>query len=172
MADKRPEKRPLAFDPVAEAKRQWDLRWSAGEVMAAATSIMRAQQIVVARVSEALRPFDLTFARYEALVLLLFSRQGSLPMGKMGERLMVHPTSVTNIVDRLEAQEFVKRVPHPTDRRTILVEITAEGRDVAEAATEAVEAASFGLDTLSDGDVKRLTDVLRRLRKGAGDFDD
>ena len=85
--------------------------------MAAATAIMRVQQIVLAAVDEALRPFDLTFARYEALVLLQFSRKGSLPLGKMGERLMIHPTSVTNIVDRLEVQGFLRRVPHPTPSR-------------------------------------------------------
>ena len=83
-----------------------------------------------ARVDEALRPFGLTFARYEALVLLTFTRSGSLPLGKMGERLMIHPTSVTNIVDRLEAQGLVRRVAHPTDRRTTLCEITDEGREV------------------------------------------
>ena len=105
--------RRLPFDPIAEARRHWDDRWAGGAPMAAATSIMRAQQIVLARVDEALRPFDLTFARYEALVLLTFSRSGSLPLGKMGERLMIHPTSVTNIVDRLEAQGLVRRARPP-----------------------------------------------------------
>jgi len=107
----------LSFDPIAEARRQWLRRWEAAEPMAAATSIMRAQQIVLARVDAMLRPFELTFARYEALVLLSFTRTGALPLGKMGVRLMVHPTSVTNTVNRLEAQGFVRRVPHPTSNR-------------------------------------------------------
>src|SRR3546814_8368731 len=98
--------------------------------MAAATSIMRAQQIVLARVDEALKPFGLTFARYEALVLLTFSRSGSLPLGKMGERLMIHPTSVTNIVDRLEGQDLVRPVQHPTDRRPTPSEIPDDGRPI------------------------------------------
>src|ERR1044072_9359696 len=88
-------------------------------------------------------PFDLTFARYEALVLLTFSRKGALPLGKMGERLMIHPTSVTNIVDRLEAQGLVKRRPHATDRRTTLAEITDEGRELVEEATRSVAQANF-----------------------------
>jgi len=138
--------------------------------MAAATSIMRAQQIVLGRVDEALRPFDLTFARYEALVLLYFSRSGSLPLGKMGDRLMLHPTSVTNIVDRLEAQGFLHRTPHPTDRRTTLAEITAEGRRVAEKATEAVGAATLGMGELSEVELDRITSALRTLRIDAGDF--
>src|SRR5260370_40250003 len=115
------------FDPIAEARRQWDKRWPAGAAMAAATSIMRAQQIVLARVDEALRELGLTFARYEVLVLLSFSRRGALPLGKMGERLMIHPTSVTNLVDRLELAGLVRRMQHPEDRRTTLAELTGEG---------------------------------------------
>jgi DNA-binding MarR family transcriptional regulator len=138
--------------------------------MAAATSIMRAQQLVLAAVDEALRPHELTFARYEALVLLVFSRTGSLPLGKMGERLMIHPTSVTNIVDRLEQQGLVERAPHPTDRRTTLCRITAQGREVVEAATAAVTAADFGLGDLSAADTERLTAIIARLRVAHDDF--
>ena len=139
--------------------------------MAAATSIMRAQQIVLARVDEALKPFALTFARYEALVLLTFSSRGSLPLGKMGERLMIHPTSVTNIVDRLEAQELVRRLPHPSDRRTTLCEITPEGRRLAERATEAVTAVELGIAGLSAREVDLLVALLGKLRRASGDFD-
>ena len=139
--------------------------------MAAATSIMRAQQIVLARVDEALRPFDLTFARYEALVLLSFSREGALPLGKMGDRLMVHPTSVTNIVDRLEAQGLVERLDHPTDRRTTLCAITASGRAVVEQASDAVTGVRLGMDGLSKRDVAELIRLLTKLRLASGDFE-
>jgi DNA-binding MarR family transcriptional regulator len=160
----------LSLDPIAEARRQWDLRWEGGAVMAAATSIMRAQQIVLARVDEVLRPYELTFARYEALVLLGFTRRGALPMGKMGERLMIHPTSVTNIVDRLEDQGFVRRVPHETDRRTTLVEITEAGRQVMEGATKEVIASSFGLEALDEAELDEMTRLVRTVRAEVGDF--
>jgi DNA-binding MarR family transcriptional regulator len=161
--------RPLAADPIDEARHQWDQRWLGGASMAAATSIMRAQQIIQARVDEALRPFDLTFARYEGLVLLAFSRHGSLPMGKMGERLMIHPTSVTNIVDRLEGQAFVRRQPHDHDRRTTMVEITTAGRDIVDRATGEVVNCAFGLDALSDEQLDDLTSLVRVVRAGSGD---
>jgi DNA-binding MarR family transcriptional regulator len=165
--------RPLGFDAIAEARRQWEAHgWDAPAAMAATTSIMRAQQIILARTEEALRPFDLTFARYEALVLLAFSRNGSLPLGKMGDRLMLHPTSVTNIIDRLEDQGLVRRVPHPTDRRTTLAEITDEGRAITEKATEATSGATLGMGGLSDRELDRLTRLLRKLRVDAGDFPD
>lgn len=141
-----------------------------GDAMAAATSILRAQQVVVVAVDGALRPFGPTFARYEGLVLLSFSRTGSLPLGKMGRRLMIHPTSVTNIVDRLKSQGLVGRVPHPTDGRTTLAVLTDQGRELVGNATEAVNSALFGLDGLTSAALGHLTRVVRELRVEAGDF--
>jgi DNA-binding MarR family transcriptional regulator len=161
----------MVFDVLAEARRQWEARgWAAPAAMTATTSVMRAQQLILACVDDALRPFDLTFARYEALVLLAFSREGALPLGKMGSRLMVHPTSITNIVDRLERQGLVRRSAHPTDRRTTLAEITEDGRRIVDKATEAVSATRFGMAALTDGELDQLTGLLRKVRIDAGDF--
>jgi DNA-binding MarR family transcriptional regulator len=167
-------KQPLNFDPIEEARARWSERWTpdVSEAMAAATSIMRAQQVVLAAVDGALRPFGLTFARYEGLVLLLFSRRGVLPLGKMGQRLMIHPTSVTNIIDRLERQGLVRRIPHPTDGRTTLAEITDDGRRLAKEATTAVNAVTFGLDCLDVEELQQLIRITRKLRKSVGDFSD
>jgi DNA-binding MarR family transcriptional regulator len=161
----------LPFDPIAEARRNWEARgWPAAEAMAAVTSITRAHQIVLARVDAVLRPFGLTFARYEALVLLHVSRRGALPLGRMGARLQVHPASVTNAIDRLEAAGFVRRVPHPTDRRTTLAEITDLGRATVEDATAALGAIRFGAEGLDDAAADRVTEELATLRRDAGDF--
>jgi len=162
----------LPYDPIAEATRQWsDRGWEdAAPGMAAVTSVMRAHQIMLARVDEVLRPFGLTFARYEMLMLLLFSRAGSLPLSKVGSRLQVHPASVTNVVDRLEAQGLVRRVPHPSDGRGVLAEITPEGRELAEQATEALNAKVFAEPGLAPDRVTELVDVLHELRRDAGDF--
>ena len=162
--------RPLSFDPIDEAGRQWDQRWTETRAMQAATSIMRAQQIVLARVDGVLRDWNLTFARYELLVLLHFSREGKLPLGKIGDRLMLHQASVTNLVDRLEEQGFVVREPHPTDRRTTLAALTAEGRAIIDDATKAVIDARVGVAELSDRDAHDLHRILRKLRAGAEDF--
>src|ERR1700727_1642749 len=142
---------PLDFDPIIEATRQWSAHgWEeACDGMAAITSIVRAQQLFLGRIDAVLRPLGLTFARYEVLMLLLFSRAGALPLNKVGTRLQVHPTSVTNAVDRLVSQGLISRVPHPTDRRTTLAEITPAGRRLAEQATAAVNDQVFatpGLD--------------------------
>src|SRR5258708_3004530 len=101
----------LPFDAIAEARRQWDAHdLPESLAMAAATSVMRAQQIVSTAVDRALRPMGLTFARYEVLMLLSFSKEGMLPITRVGERLMVHPTGITKLVDKLEEHGFVRRV--------------------------------------------------------------
>ena len=161
---------PLPFDPIEEAARQWSLRWPAVGQMRAVTSLMRVQQLVLAELDEILRPHGLTFARYEALVLLTFSRRGSLPLGKMGERLQVHPTSVTSIVQRLEAAELVVRRPHPRDGRAVLAEITDSGRALVEAATADLTCAQFGLGALDAGALDELFRLLQPVRRAAGDF--
>jgi DNA-binding MarR family transcriptional regulator len=163
---------PLPFDPVAEAHRRWvEHGWGeAADGMAAVTSIVRAQQILLARIDEQLRDLDLTFARYELLMLLHFSREGRLPMNVVGSRLQVHPTSVTSAVDRLERQGFVHRSPHPTDGRTKLAELTDAGRERVLEATERLNRTVFSDPGLDDAQVDQLVDVLRALRRGAGDF--
>lgn len=138
--------------------------------MVAVTSIMRAHQILMARLNELLEPFGLTFPRYEALMLLFFSRRGSLPLGKIGERLQVHRTSVTNTIDGLEKLGLVRRVPHEHDRRAVLAEILPRGRRVAQEATEALNGAAFGTGPLGGGELERLSATLRELRRAAGDF--
>jgi DNA-binding MarR family transcriptional regulator len=160
----------LPFDPIARAAQTWEGRFGASKAMAAVTTIMRVQQILLAELDALLRPHGLTFARYEALVLLSFSRDGALPMSLIGQRLMVHPTSVTNIIDRLERQQLVVRKPNPRDGRGTLAEITPAGRDVIQRATADLMSAEFGMSGYEDDQLQDLFDLLRELRVTAGDF--
>lgn len=163
----------LTFDPIAEAHRNWSANgWdSAAAGMTMVTSIMRAHQILLARVHTALAPFDITFAQYEALMLLKFSSKGRLPLGKIGQRLQVHPASVTNVIDRLEAKGFVARVPHPDDQRTTLAAISRTGRNLAVKATARLNAEVFEQTGIDDTDQQALVDAITALRRSAGDFD-
>jgi DNA-binding MarR family transcriptional regulator len=163
----------LATDPITEASRLWrEHGWAdSADGMAAITSLMRAQQIVLGRVDAALKPFGVTFARYEVLMLLHFSHSPALPMSVIGDRLQVHPTSVTNAVDRLQESGLVSRVASEQDRRTTLIALTDKGRDVAARATERLNAEVFSTPGMSTDDAQRLVTVLTRLRSDAGDFD-
>src|SRR4051794_30326697 len=169
---RRPMSAVLKFDPIGEAARQWDEHWGARTVppVRAVTSIMRAQQILLARLNELLDPFDLTFPRYEALMVLYYSRRGSLPLGKVGDRLQVHKTSVTNLVDGLEKAGYVSRSAHPTDRRAVRSIISKTGRHIAKSATTTLNASRFATKPLNAGQLKELEEILRALRIDAADF--
>lgn len=166
------EGRKLGFDPIAEARRQWGAQgWDeAAPGMAVVTSVMRVQQLFMARADAALRPFGLTFARYEVLMLLLFSRQGELPLGKVGERLQVGAASVTNAIDRLQADGLVTRRSNPDDGRGVLAAITSAGRRLAFRASDELNSRFFGALDLSEDEEGSLFDLLRELRRRAGDF--
>jgi DNA-binding MarR family transcriptional regulator len=160
----------LPFDPIARAAQTWEHRFGDSKAMAAVTTIMRVQQILLAELDALLRPHGLTFARYEALVLLSFSREGALPMSLIGQRLMVHPTSVTNTIDRLERQQFVVRRPNPRDGRGTLAEITPAGLEVMQRATSDLMGAEFGMSGYEPDQLEELFGLLRGLRVAAGDF--
>lgn len=167
-----PNAKPLVFDPIEEARRQWVAHgWGdAAPGMALVTSLVRAQQIFLARIEAELRPLGLTFARYELLMLLAFTRSGSMPLSRAGARLQVHPASVTNAVDRLEAQGLIRRMAHGTDRRTTLAEILPAGRDVAALATAALNRSVFERPGLEARETEEIVALLRELRRSAGDF--
>jgi DNA-binding MarR family transcriptional regulator len=164
--------RALDFDPIDEAARHWsDRGWTdAAPGMALVTSVMRVQQIFLAATDHVLKPFKLTFARYEVLMLLVFSRTGRLPLGKIGERLQVHAASVTNAIDRLEADGLVRRVANPDDGRSTLAELTAKGRRIANGATQELNESVFTALGASRRHMNETTRLLRDVRRQAGDF--
>ena len=159
------------FDPIREARRQWVAHgWEdAADGMAMVTSVVRAHQLLMERIEAELRPLDLTFARYEVLRLLSFSRAASMPMTRLGSLLQVHPTSVTSAVSRLVGQGYVERARGASDRRVVLAVLTPSGRDVVERATEALNARIFTAPGLPPDDVRALTAALTELRAGLGD---
>jgi DNA-binding MarR family transcriptional regulator len=160
----------LPFDPIERAGELWERAFGPASAMRVATSVMRAQQLLLSRFDLILKPHGLTFARYEALVLLHFSRSGELPLSIIGERLMVHPTSVTNTVDRLVAQGFVARRRNPRDGRGVLARLTDAGQVVLEQATANLMTDGFGLGAYDEAALESLFDLLRELRVDAGDF--
>jgi DNA-binding MarR family transcriptional regulator len=159
-------------DPIELARRNWiDAGWAdSADGMALVTSVMRVQQLFLARVESLLRPEGLTFARFEVLRLLAFSRHGVLPVGKVGERLQVHPASVTNAMLRLEEAGLVTRRANPDDGRSVLAEITAAGRELVERCTRLLNDGVFSQLELSNGDVSAVVSGLDRIRREAGDF--
>jgi DNA-binding MarR family transcriptional regulator len=168
-----PRRSRLPFDPIDEAMRQWRSHgWGdAADGMGVVTSVIRAEQILSGRAEEVVRPLGLTFARYEVLMLLRFSRRGELPLGKIGERLQVGAASVTNAIDRLERDRLVRRRINPNDGRGILASITKKGVGLAERATGLLNDSLFTRLELTEAESRALFTLLGTLRQRAGDFE-
>lgn len=159
------------FDPLEEATTRWKNRgWPGPDELAAAQSILTASQMILTSVDAALEPFGLTFARYEALALLSFSKEGRLPVGKMSARLRVHPASMTNTVTKLEADGLLRRLPDSSDRRTVLAEITDDGWALVQVATRDLAKAQFGTAGLEPDQRKAIVKIIRDFRIARGEF--
>lgn len=164
--------RALGFDPIAKLGQQWrEHGWdSAASGIELYASVMRAHQIMLNRGETIVRPFGLSWARFEVLMLLLLSERETLALSKIGEQLQVQPGAVTNSIDRLEAGRLVKRKPDPTDGRTTLAVLTARGRKLAVQVADELERKVFNDLELPGAEVSLLVKLLRQFRVAAGDF--
>lgn len=160
----------MSPDPIALAEAHWvDHGWAeAAPGMRLVTTITRVQQLLHQSIDELLRP-ELTFARYEILMLLVFSKRGALPMSVIGSRLQVHAASVTSAVDRLERDAYVTRERGEGDRRQVLARITPAGRRRALAATEVLNREIFEDVGLSPATAGRLAGNLDAMRAHRGE---
>ena len=71
--------------------------------------------------------FDVTLPRFD-LMAQLDKAQNGMTLGELSQRMMVSNGNVTGLVDRLVEQKMIERRPSPTDRRSMLVNLTPEGR--------------------------------------------
>ena len=153
-------------DPVEEAVRQWAPRYPGAEGFRALTSLVRSYAAAVREVDRTLRPLGLTLSRFEILLLLSFSRAGRLPMMRIRDLLLVHGSSVTYLVGRLEEAGWVRRDADPGDRRVTLVSLTGEGEALVERAAAHLAEAGFGVfAALDDERLALLGDLLGELRR-------
>jgi len=159
-------------DPIVEAHRLWmESGWEdCADGLAAVTSVIRVRQVLAIRADQVLAPIGLTFPRYELLIHLYFN-DGQLPMAQLGRRLQVHQTSVTGLVDKLEGQGLVRRVPHPGDRRSTLAQATPEGLALTREAITLLNSGLFRDLGLAGEEVRALISLLTKMRRSWGDFE-
>ncbi|MGO4956299.1 MarR family winged helix-turn-helix transcriptional regulator [Luteococcus sp. Sow4_B9] len=158
-------------DPIAEAGRQWTAHgWEhAATGMTTVVSLVRVHQLLMGRIETALKPFGITFSRFELLALLMFSRARALPMSKASARLQVHPASVTNTVDRLVADGLVERRPNPTDGRGTLVAITDQGITLVQQAARALNEVFTDMG-FEPAEQEQLLELCNAFRERTGDL--
>jgi DNA-binding MarR family transcriptional regulator len=164
---------PAPFDVVEASRRVWLQRWApeAASGMAVFTAILRSYQLLNDQVQHVMRRHDLTFARYEVLAWLATDPESALTLSWISKTLRIPPATVTNIIDRLEDEKLVRRVPHPSDARTTLAEITARGRKVEMDATDDLNSTVYERIGLSEPERNKLIDLLAQLRSSGNEFD-
>ena len=161
------------FDVVEASRRVWLERWDpeAASGMAVFTAILRSYQLLNDQVATVMRSHDLTFARYEVLTWLATDPESSLTLSWISKTLRIPPATVTNIIDRLEDEKLIRRVPHPSDARTTLAVITARGQKAATDATRDLNAIVYERIGLSERQRSQLVDLLAELRANGSEFD-
>lgn len=138
----------------------------------AMASVFYLYQRVASAMASVLKDFGLSRNGYLMLTTIQFSEHGSKLLSRIASDMMLHPTTVTTLTDRLEEQGFVERQPHPTDRRATFVVITAAGRALLRKTTKALDAADFGLVGLTPARAQKLVELLAPARLSTGDFHD
>src|SRR3984957_4611925 len=161
------------FDVVEASRRVWLERWDpeAASGMAVYTALLRTYQLLNNQVATVMRSHDLTFARYEVLTWLATDPESSLTLSWISKTLRIPPATVTNIIDRLEDEGLVRRVPHPSDARTTLAVITSRGEKVATEATRDLNETVYECIGLSEPKRGGLVDLLPELRARGDEFD-
>lgn len=160
-------------DPVEWVRDRWaEQAFPAPERFMAAASIMRTHQVVAAAFAAALRPYEITRTMYLVLVTLVLSPGGARRLSYLTRYLMVHQTTITQLVDQLEKRGLARREPHPTDRRATLAVLTPAGRGLVKDATAGLAEAGFGLDGVDGATLRSLTESLRSTRRAIGDLPD
>ena len=157
-------------DPIDVARERFERR-GLGEpdVFVAMSSVMRTYRRMTDTMEEVLGPLGLTPTSYMLVMTVRFTDEGALSLSEIGRALMVHPATVTVLVDQLEKQGVLERRPNPRDRRATLATLTAKGRRDLARATKALAARDFGLpDTGADG-ANAIVEALRPARLAGGD---
>ncbi len=87
----------------------------------------RLRSKLLANLSSYLRGYDLTPV-HVWLMLQLDEAQKPLSFSQLAEALYTSRSNLTQLVDRMESDHLVRRVPNPDDRRSVLVELTPDGQ--------------------------------------------
>ena len=136
-----------------------------------AMNLVLTADLLVKRISDLLKPFDLSPA--SGLVLsILADSESPLPPNQIADRLIISRATVTGLIDSLERRGYVRRQPHQSDRRMLLIEPTDTGRQVARTFRPIVhQHQKVWLEALSEMEQGQLIDSLQRLQVTLMDSD-
>lgn len=137
--------------------------------MIAMTSVFRLREVIASAVELELNKSGITTTDYLTLMTIRLSKDGVRPLSHIARAMMVHPTTVTQAIDRLELRKLVKRQPHPTDRRTTLATLTAAGQRMCREGTDSLREIEFGMPGVGAAELYTLISVIAPIRTAAHD---
>ena len=158
-------------DPLDVSRRYWNEALGDADQFFAMTAVMRLSRRVGDNIDQVLRSHAVNRNGYLILMSLELSGSGSMILGHLAQELIVHPTTVTLTIDKLEAEGFVKKQPHETDRRAVRATITKSGRATAKRITTELGAIGFGLGDLTPAQTAKLAAATNIARGASGDLD-
>ena len=133
----------------------------------AVMNTIRTADLVFDRIGRLLRPLGVSAAG--GLALGLLRDHGDLSPSEIGRRLIVTRATVTGVVDSLERRGYVRRVPNPADRRSVLVELTPDGRRVVQEVRTLIHRNEKAwMSLLSDEELRAYIELLHRVQQGVG----
>jgi DNA-binding MarR family transcriptional regulator len=160
-----------AVDSLDISRQYWQGDLAAADRFFTIVSVLRLSRRIIETMDNVLRAHHVNRNGYLVLMSLELSGPGSMILGRLAQELIVHPTTITLAVDKLEADGLVKKAPHEDDRRAIRVAITRRGRALAKRVTGDLQAAGFGLGELSDAEAARLYNAVNIARRSVGDIE-
>ena len=96
--------------------------------------------------------------------ILALDEYGPMPISKLAKYILVKPSTVTGIIDRLEHKGLVKRERNQVDRRVVTIDLTEPGKKLAaEAPPPIPKEIVDGLKDLSPQEVKNIVESLAIL---------
>lgn len=134
----------------------------------AVAAIFTANKVLSDAIENALAPLKLSKARFEILGLLDNTPGGKLSLRTLTKTTLHHPATMTYTIDSLEKAKLVKRRPDPSDRRGVLAEITAAGRERVREGEKLLEAIDWGLGALGEPAATQIAQLLAPLHPDAG----
>jgi DNA-binding MarR family transcriptional regulator len=125
-------------------------------------SIRRLMQAGELYTKELNKVYNISSAQLNCLLTLY--ENGPLPPSQIARWIMVNSSTVTGIIDRLEQKGLVKRMRISADRRVITIELTKNGKVLAENAPPPIQLKIFnGLSRLSEKELKNTSNTLLKL---------
>jgi DNA-binding MarR family transcriptional regulator len=161
------------MNPAIQIASDFEVQYptSSARATECAMNLVLTADLLVKRISSLLLPLHLAPA--SGLVLsILADSESPLPPNEIADRLIVSRATVTGLLDSLERWKYIRRLPHPSDRRMILAEITETGRQAANVFRPIVhQHQKEWFEVLDETEQQQLIVALHRLQESLRDAD-